>query len=680
MKTRDFRILSKRHSQLVISYCLAASIIFFAIPVNLIGGKLVRMDDSEEPGERIFLSAGDQKNGKASVESSAEARGDPSANEADKVAVTTTTGNSVSYDVLNVEFQNIKSRRRLFSDSKQSKLPGAFVITVFDKFADIFATSDEQQKRLQADPTVLRVEYHNSVKVPLPPRATPSSLMSQGVSEGIVRGGYGELTGKKIPIVVIDTGLDHRHPDFINYDAAGRPTSRIALLWDTTSTHRRGRGSPAPVRFPHGPPIGTVYTTEDLTNDLRSPVPTIPCADRNGHGTACASIAAGNGNADWAPGGLKRLGVKGVAPEADIIIVRIGDNLENSYLLNAICEWLDKVAQKTPLVISGSFGGQYSGHDGQRVEERQLNARFPLSRAGRAIIFAAGNEGDEPIHSKVNFSQAKKMVTWIAKRKCFIKIYFDSADAQIAVSPSKATPLGSRMWPVVNRITNQREAIISVDPGAGRIWFENASGRATEAHLYFMESDDGSFAPQYAVPSHLVASPGTMGNAITVGAYIFGNSFHSGGQVVNLPSMCRDETGTYLPLEVGWLSCYSSPGPARNGTVKPEIAAPGEWFSAANAKDNGKSVGSEDEVDSTGNYRRIRGTSAAAPYTAGIVALMFQKKPTLTLGEVKALIQRNVSKTELHPAGSGFPNKNWGYGRLDKTAVDGIFAQLESSE
>jgi hypothetical protein len=53
---------------------------------------------------------------------------------------------------------------------------------------------------------------------------------------------------------------------------------------------------------------------------------------------------------------------------------------------------------------------------------------------------------------------------------------------------------------------------------------------------------------------------------------------------------------------------------------------------------------------------------------------MFQKKPTLTLGQVKSLMKANASKTGLNPFGTGIPNNNWGYGKLDAAAIDRIFA------
>jgi subtilisin family serine protease len=660
-----------------ISYLVLSAIVFIGIPGATTAQKPDGSDNSQMSGEMIRpVQNANAKMNKMSAENFAQAKamaaGDKLAMPSVKAAA---GGQPTTYYVMNVEFKTAIARRLVFTDLKQSKLPGAYVLTVIDRFADVFVDRDSAWDALLANPNVVKVEQTSTVEAPPPPEAVEPKLASQAVAERIVRSGYHGLTGKNVIIAVLDTGIDFRHPDFITYDAAGLPTSRIAYLWDTATQFQQGRGSTAPFKFPNGTSIGTLYSRAQLTSELRSKTVTIPPTDLDGHGTACASVAAGNGNADKMATGLKRPDVIGVAPEADIIGVRLGyDGLENSYLLNAICEWLDKVAGKTPLVVSGSFGGHYSGHDGQRIEERELNTRFPLTKAGRAVVFAAGNEGNDAIHAKVVFSKPAKLVTWNANEAMRVKLYFDSADAGITVHGTKATPVVGVSRSEINPITRQLEVRVDVEKGFGALWLENTSGKTTEAHLYIMDSQYGTFAPEYAVMSHLVGSPGAMENAITVGSYDWNDNFHSGGKTINLTSVCVDNAGARMPLEIGWLSCYSSPGPSRSGVVKPDIAAPGEWYPSANAKQGGRSAGTWARADSTGFYRAMNGTSAATPYTSGIIALMFQKKPLLTLGQVKTLLKANVTKTGLNPYNTGIPNNNWGYGKLDQAAIDRIFA------
>lgn len=606
-----------------------------------------------------------------------------------------TTGNYVkaarpgetSYFVFNVEFRNAGVRKTVFTDTKASTIPNAHVLTVIDRFADVFISSDSAWKSLYSNPDVVRAELAATVTAPPPPKIEETPFVTQAVPETIVRGGYKGLTGKNVNIAILDTGIDFRHPDFARRDEKG-PISRLKYFWDTSLTYKRGRGQPAPFTYPNGAPIGTLFTREQLTEELRSGKDLIPPTDERGHGTACASIAAGNGNADTLPEGLKRDSVKGVAPDADIIGVRMGpakDDFANSFMIGAVMEWLDKTAGNQPLVVSGSFGSHGSAHDGQSVEERQLDQRFPLTGVSRAVVFAAGNEGGDPIHASLKFGAESKTVVWRAERRTKIDIYFNAADRYhiygIYGTDQSQIRTENTSWEL-NPITNQYHARITVAAGIGTLWIKNDSGGPGEADLYFGDRSLGSFLRNFASYGNLVGSPGTTGNALTIGSYDWNDSFHREGAPASLGDSC---TGT-KPIEIGWLSCYSSPGPRRNfgsgpAVFKPEIISPGEYYPSANAKVKGETVGGTMvRVDTTGNYRLMNGTSAATPYTAGIVALMFQKKPTLTLGEVRTLLKMHATKTGLTPNDGAIPNKKWGYGKLDMAAIDRIFTALEPQQ
>ncbi len=168
-------------------------------------------------------------------------------------------------------------------------------------------------------------------------------------------------------------------------DDNGKSASRLLYFWDTLSDAfvegKRGSQVRPPVNWPDGSPMGVVYTGQELTDEMNTKDPQIRMWDTAGHGTSCAGIAAGNGrgsNGKYA----------GVAPEADLIAVRIGsgDNLENAHLINAICAWIDDIATKAnkPVVVSCSFSAQAGAHDGNTVRERQRLNDGALSRWSRA--------------------------------------------------------------------------------------------------------------------------------------------------------------------------------------------------------------------------------------------------------------------------------------------------------
>ncbi|MEP6925229.1 MAG: S8 family serine peptidase, partial [Pyrinomonadaceae bacterium] len=307
-------------------------------------------------------------------------------------------GAAKSYAVLNVEFKDAASRTSFAA-------PGVTTLTAVDRFADVFVESDAAYNAVLKSPSVVAAEFATVVDAPPPPPAvaTPVNGDNKAIPDNIVRNGYKSVTGKGVIVAIVDTGVDFRHPDFITYDAAGKPTSRLLYLWDTTMAYQAGRGSRAPFSYPNKTSIGTLFTKDQLTAELRRTTPTIPATDLNGHGTACAGISAGNGNGYKGDDALLKKITPGVAPDADIIAVRVdqgddNDGLENAYLINAASEWMDKVAGAQPLVVSCSYGGQSGPHDGTKIVERHLDARYPLNKQKRAIVFAAGNEGGSPMH------------------------------------------------------------------------------------------------------------------------------------------------------------------------------------------------------------------------------------------------------------------------------------------
>ncbi len=568
------------------------------------------------------------------------------------------------YIVINVEFMSVAARMRF-------RQRGATVFTAFDRFADLFVSSEQVEESILQRTDVLWAERISSVSVPPAPAPERGSPTRQA-AEQIVRGGVGDLTGRGVIIALVDSGIDFRNPDFITYDADGRPRSRLLYLWDTTSDAFDAQriGTKPPLSYPNGASLGTLYTQAQLTEDLRSSSKRILATDLNGHGTACASIAAGNGQNDRGTDGLKRIETTGVAPGADIIAIRIGraEGPENNYLLNAAVGWLDQVVGLKPLVVSFSFGGHRGGHDGQLIEERELSARFPLTKRSRAIVVAAGNEGSDSFHSEARFSggDAARLVKWQTPDENYMRLYFGSADDDIVVAPAGDTKLKVvTTW--VNPFTHQRVVIVKVQAGNGGLWLYDDSGRQNTANIYMGEAE---FTSDSVSRNTLVGTPGTASTVLTVGSYDWNDLFHQAGKVYSLSDVC----GSGQQLVIGGLSCYSSPGYSRNGTIKPEIVSPGGWYEASYAK---KVDGTGPEgwlVDSTGKYVAMNGTSAATPYTAGIIALMLQKRPTLTFGEIRRLLTTNASRDDL--VTGPVPNANWGYGKLDLPAAERILGAL----
>lgn len=551
--------------------------------------------------------------------------------------------------------------------------PGITVFNRYDKWADLWFKAGDKDalNSVTSAPGVVWVDIGRRVSVPPPPAA--KEARGRGVPESIVRGGLSGLTGKGVIVAVVDSGIDFRHPDFITKDANGKPKSRLRYLWDTLSIHTPGTaGSDAPVAFPNGTSVGTLYTQDQLSAALRGEGDTIPVTDTNGHGTSCAGIAAGNGSA------LPDKRFTGVAPDADIIGVRVGPGpgLPNTYLLGAICTWLDKTAGSTPMVVSCSFGGQYGGRDGNQVLERQVSARFGDDVKGRAICIAAGNEGADALHAQADFGGpgSSGTITWSLPKDGSggsIEVYFDSEDTSINVQTTPGGKLDVRTGHgYVYGITKQLVWSIDLPAGDGELKFTSTNGKPRKADAYIY-GKDAAFTGACKVAGKQVGTPGTTANAITVGSYDWNNEFEATRGTLVLGDVIRTtSTGGPAPLVIGGLSSYSCPGYSRSGAIKPDVVAPGQFHIAPAPLQNIEGM----LRHASGKYQAFNGTSAATPYTAGILALAFQKKGDLSGAQIRELLKTSASQDRFT---GEIPNARWGYGKLDIGAAQKLLGNIK---
>ncbi|TMW68519.1 hypothetical protein Poli38472_005987 [Pythium oligandrum] len=106
----------------------------------------------------------------------------------------------------------------------------------------------------------------------------------------------------------------------------------------------------------------------------------------------------------------------------------------------------------------------------------------------------------------------------------------------------------------------------------------------------------------------------------------------------------------------------SARGPGPDGSIKPDLSAPGADVVAA-------------AIDSDDAVAKFLGTSGAAPFVSGAVALLLQAAPSLTPEAVKELLLTNADTEPLvaHDKDScvkeatsmSFPNNVYGHGRLN---------------
>ena len=409
-----------------------------------------------------------------------------------------------------------------------------------------------------------------------------------------------------------------------------------------------------------------VYNKEELTAEIRNPTGLIAIDGQ--HGTCCAGVAAGNGQS------RPDRKFAGVAPDAELIAVRIGrQGPWNQYLLGAVCDWLDAKAGDRPLAITCSFGDpQHGGRDGCRVLERQLDARFAAQRKGRAICIAAGNEGGNGgVHGETSFEgpEAKGVLAWTmgpsSYRRLSVYVQTDKPDdVEMTVKADPAPQVHRYVHPLSGALVielgweqSRAPAGLSAEAGQVELWSKSRTPLHADAYIDTEPWMSGSFRGYRPTPPAMLRTPGSMRNAITVGSYDFNDVDDRGAA----PIVVDDYAG--MPMKLGDLSTYSSPGYDRLGDVKPLLVSPGQWHITPMAGGGPLAP-----------YKLFNGTSAATPYTAGVVALLLQKRPDITFGEIKTLLQTHVTSDDFT---GRTPNPRWGYGRLDYQAVRAVLEDMK---
>lgn len=539
-------------------------------------------------------------------------------------------------------------------------------------------------------------DVESFVAIPPPMEGLPSTIAARGDTH-VIRNGLDGFTGRGSIVAIVDTGVDFRHPDF--QDDKGR--SRIRWYWDTQLEHRPGRGQPGPFRYPNGTPIGTLFSREELTALIAANELWIGPRDLHGHGTSCAGVAVGNGagraRAAAKDERLRAYDYTGVAPEADLIAIRVSDNagkFNGSWLLSAMLKWLDEVAGASPLVVSCSFGGSAGEFDGARVQEEQIGRVLPSSKAGRVVCIAAGNEGDDGRHNSVTVTKDEpRSLRWYIPSQNDVTNILIVADADmdsVTVKPMAGSRVNqptrnekSRLYIRKHYDSNgkllrtTRCETIRVQ-GSGGVRIESTSAIPVRVDAYVF--DPNVVALEESTNRTQIGEPASADSIISVGSYNFNSEILYPHRVVHKKSV----TGEVIVP--GEMSLYSNGGFVRpydkfgeqlrtlsRHVVKPELVAPGQWHVAA-----ASSMGTTHEFDASYRYRRFNGTSAATPYTAGFVALLMQKNPQLSADRFRQLLSqpgmlsRTVRLEGRDVPASEWPNPVWGYGRLDAEAAKRI--------
>lgn len=468
----------------------------------------------------------------------------------------------------------------------------------------------------------------------------PTNLVSSCITS-VQRGSGFNLSGKDVIVAIIDSGIDYMHPDFQNNDG----TSRILFIWDQTL-----KGIP-PVGFYSG----AEYNNQQINNAILSPDPFIivPSIDTNGHGTAVAGIAAGNGRSS---GGINR----GVATEADIIAVKVGYKGYESFarsteLMRALKYVIDKAKRfNKPICINMSFGMNDGSHQGDSLFETfitEISTNWKTS-----ICIPTGNEGSAGHHytGKIQTNETQEIEFFIGPGLETINLYlwknFVDDFAVELIFPDGST---SGVIGIENQTKTIRKPTLVLN-----VFYGQPSHYSTSQEISFPgRATRGPLEPGI-VKLRLIAKTIVDGNYniwLPTLEEVSNDTFFSNPSIYNtstIPSTAakvvrvagyNDRVGTIAP--------FSGRGNPDNIASYPDIAAPAVDILT---------------TKTGGGYDTFTGTSVAAPFATGSAALMMQwgivnnNDPFLYGERIRAFLRLGAGRKP----GVIYPNASFGYGTL----------------
>ncbi len=487
----------------------------------------------------------------------------------------------------------------------------------------------------------------------------PNNLIAAGITQ--VQRPPLSLTGSGVVVCIIDTGIDYTNAAFRDENG----NTRILAIWDQTIQ----TGTP-----PEGFLFGSEYRREDINRALQAeePYSIVPTRDENRHGSAMAGVAAGSNVRT----GRQYLGA---APNADIVVVKLKETKEYlrrfylvpegvpAYQENDIMlgvKYADSFTRlfTRPVVICLGLGTNMGGHAGSSALSRYLNA-IALKRS-RAVVVAGGNEGNASHHynGRLDDEQRTRDVEVRVGDNAlgfWLEIWGRLPDT---INVSVRSPGGETISPVRLNLNQS----ITYD------FVYESSTVTIDATLAEASSGEELIRVRVQDPT-----PGIWTFQVSAIGDIFNGQFDLWLPITGFlniriyflsPTPYTTLTEPAMASEIISVSTYnaendsfyieSGRGFTRDERVRPDLAAPG--------------------VNVSTIYGRNTGSSLAAAITAGAVAQLMQwavVESNADFGngrQIKSFLIRGAQRSP----GLTYPNREWGYGRLNLEETFNVMRNL----
>lgn len=457
------------------------------------------------------------------------------------------------------------------------------------------------------------------------------------------------LTGEGVLVGIVDTGIDFTDRAFRYEDGS----SRIIAVWDQTIED----GTPPKPYF-----YGQEYTQEMINAALanENPLLFVQVNDPIGHGTAVASVAAGSVD--------EATGFSGAAPHADIAVVKlkqakqylrdfyfIPDGAaayqENDIMLGI--DYLNRLAaaRSQPLVLLIALGTNNGSHSGNSYLSSYLNDIG--QRRMRAVVVAAGNEANERHHFYGKLYSGEEMVTVEvnverAMNGFFIEMWAQEPELyEVAV----ISPAGERISRIPASRESRQEYSFVLEGTKFSVDYQIVGNLSANQLIYLrFERPSKGVWKILVYPKNFVY--GMFHMWLPISAFLESPVYFlssSPDTTLTIPGTAR------VPMTVGGyndadgsLFLSSGRGYTFSGAVKPDFVAP--------------SV----DIEGAGG-QMYTGTSYGAAIAAGAAAMYMEW--AVVRGNIPGANSMDVKDDFIRGAaqetGQLYPNREWGYGKLD---------------
>ena len=536
---------------------------------------------------------------------------------------------------------------------------------------------------LSEQPEVLRVEANDKGHPTLD--LVPENTNLLPVYEQTAQ--HPAFTGKGVVVGIMDIGFDLTHPTF--YNTPSLSNYRIKAFWDQLAPNADSN------RFP----VGSEWTT---TDDILQQQCATDGREQN-HGTHTTGIAAGSGYDSP---------YRGAAWESDLCLVANAVTADTAFIGKAdyylyttatdalgfkyLFDYAD--SQQKPCVVSFS-----EGYPPFMDNDDQLFSLF-LSRLvgpGHILVSSAGNEsqsltyfrkplGVEHAGSFIRVFNPTAQYRLLSDGKPVVRLI--AYEERNVVERELLLPMDSENWKdeqlidtlfiqddtCAVRITRYQPSLVEGKTGywitlaGNRPFIEMdhlalvVEGADCEAEVFGSSTQSfGNYDTDKqwnaAEKSHNILAPGCLEPAITVG---------STSHRLTYTNINGDVIKNNRDTEPGRLSWFSSVGPAMDGSVKPDVTAPGNFvissqssfYLEAHPDATTYDVEHFDAGGRTYVWAAQSGTSMSTPVVAGIIALWLQANPTLSPDDIRDVLQRTCRHPEPQFT---YPNNFYGHGEID---------------